>query len=297
MTEKELTERKARADALKVFKTADPTLYLVDSSDGTKLYKVSVSNGAAQCPCPDYKNHSSQGATWKCKHVIAVEEAMSDGSIESGEMAMPMLKKETAQAPPQKLNRALLEAPFPAEQIRQREGRKGVRLDYIDVAAVIKRLNDAFDGHWSFEITEWQHLKDSDEVVVLGKLTAAGITKMQFGVSQITRDRESKVIVALGDDLKAAGSDALKKCAVGFGVGLHLYEDRKPENQTKRESANPKPTTKPSHKLLTELYALAKEKGVGYKELEARSVFLFEKRPPKLTSEEIQKLKEDLNAG
>ena len=44
--------------------------------------------------------------------------------------------------------------------------------------------------------------------------------------SEITKDDAGK-IVSLGDDLKAAATDALKKCATLFGVGLHLYEERR----------------------------------------------------------------------
>jgi hypothetical protein len=49
---------------------------------------------------------------------------------------------------------------------------------------------------------------------------------MQFGASQVTRDRETKALISLGDDLKAAATDALKKCATFLGVGLHLYAER-----------------------------------------------------------------------
>src|SRR5262249_50333675 len=44
--------------------------------------------------------------------------------------------------------------------------------------------------------------------------------------SQVTRERESGALVSLGDDLKAAATDALKKCATFLGVGLHLYADK-----------------------------------------------------------------------
>src|SRR5437879_1815485 len=121
------------------------------------------------------------------------------------------------------MNRALLEKPFGPAQIRQRKGRNGV-LDYIEGHNVIARLNEALDGAWSFEITH--HEIREDEVVVLGKLSAEGITKMQFGVSQVTREKGSGTPVSLGDDLKAAATDALKKCATFLGVGLHLYGDR-----------------------------------------------------------------------
>jgi hypothetical protein len=38
-------------------------------------------------------------------------------------------------------------------------------------------------------------------------------------------ERVDNVIISLGDDLKAAATDCLKKCATLFGVGLHLYFD------------------------------------------------------------------------
>ena len=121
------------------------------------------------------------------------------------------------------MNRQLLEKPFEPAQIRQRKGRNGM-LDYVEGHSVIHRLNEALDGAWSFEIM--QHEIREDEVLVLAKLTAEGITKMNFGVSQVTRERESGALVSLGDDLKAAGTDALKKCATFFGVGLHLYAEK-----------------------------------------------------------------------
>ena len=121
------------------------------------------------------------------------------------------------------MNRQLLEKPFEPAQIRQRKGRNGL-LDYVEGHSVIQRLNEALDSAWSFEIM--QHEIREDEVLVLAKLTAEGITKMNFGVSQVTRERDSGALVSLGDDLKAAGTDALKKCATFFGVGLHLYAEK-----------------------------------------------------------------------
>ena len=116
------------------------------------------------------------------------------------------------------MNRALLERTFEPAQIRQRKGRNGV-LDYVEGHSVIARLNEALDGAWSFEVTH--HEVREDEVVVLGKLSAEGIAKMQFGVSQLTREKGTGALVSLGDDLKAAATDALKKCATFLGVGLH----------------------------------------------------------------------------
>ena len=121
------------------------------------------------------------------------------------------------------MNRALLEKPFEPGQIRQRKGRNGL-LDYVEGHSVIHRLNEALEGAWSFEIVH--HEIREEEVLVIGRLSAEGITKMQFGVSQITREKESGQPVSLGDDLKAAATDCIKKCATFLGVGLHLYAEK-----------------------------------------------------------------------
>jgi len=140
------------------------------------------------------------------------------------------------------MNRELLEKPFEPAQIKQRKGRNGL-LDYIEGHSVVHRLNQALEGAWSFEIT--QHEVHEDEVWVLGKLTAEGITKMQFGVSQVTREKDSREIISLGDDLKAAATDSLKKCATFLGVGLHLYADKPLNGRGAATRANGAPPRTP----------------------------------------------------
>jgi len=134
------------------------------------------------------------------------------------------------------MNRELLEKPFEPDQIKQREGRDGT-LDYVEGHSVIARLNEAFDGHWSFEIVRHDILEDRNEILVVGKLSAEGVVKMQFGASRIERDETTKEIVCLADDLKAAGTDALKKCATFLGVGLHLYGERPASRATQGGSS------------------------------------------------------------
>ncbi len=119
--------------------------------------------------------------------------------------------------------RTVLETPFTPDQIKSRKGLWGKTLDYIEGHSVIQRLNEAFESDWSFEITE--HSVYEEEVVAIGKLTVGNITKMQFGSNKITRDSETHKALSLGDDLKSASTDALKKCASLLGIGLHLYGD------------------------------------------------------------------------
>ena len=119
--------------------------------------------------------------------------------------------------------RDLLAAPFAESEIRQRKGAFGA-VRYVDGAVVVARLNAAFENDWSWEILEHKILET--EVLVLGKLTAAGTTRMAFGGSSITRSKESNEIVSLVDDVKAACMDSLKKAASWLGIGLtQLYTD------------------------------------------------------------------------
>jgi hypothetical protein len=120
------------------------------------------------------------------------------------------------------MNRDILEAPFSPDQLRQRQGNFGV-LDYVEGHTVIQRLNDALDSAWSFEILEHHILHEQNEVLVLGRLSTTGVIKCQFGSSSITKAKQTGENVSLADDLKAAATDSLKKCASMLGVGLHLY--------------------------------------------------------------------------
>jgi|GEM_PF-1534078 len=141
------------------------------------------------------------------------------------------------------INLDVLTRPFTPEQIRQREGRGGTRLDYLETHSVITRLNEAFNGAWSFEVVS--HEVTDNEVLVRGRLSAGGHVKEQFGGSDIARHRDSGKPVSIADDLKSAASDALKKCATLFGVGLHLYDKpqaaRQPAQQRPAQQADRRP--------------------------------------------------------
>jgi hypothetical protein len=180
------------------------------------------------------------------------------------------------------MNRQLLEQVFGPEEIKQREGSFGQTLAYVSGHTVIQRLNDAFESAWSFEIVSHEIYKD--EVTVIGKLTAEGIIKSQFGSSRITRARETGESISLADDLKSAATDALKKCATLFGVGLHLYADKtssssaettgqKGNGGDKSQSGNGgNGNGRLSAKQHSFLVKLANEKGLTRKELNEQCV-------------------------
>lgn len=131
-------------------------------------------------------------------------------------------------------NKALfhdLSEPFPPEMERT-VVKSGTSLTYIPVSEVITRLNRTFGVcGWSYEIIKCERdAIDPDFVVAHVRLSVSGeyfnptSTKDGFGGQKIKRKKDGS-IVDLGDEFKGAISDALKKAAQHFGVGLYLARD------------------------------------------------------------------------
>ena len=200
------------------------------------------------------------------------------------------------------MNRTLLEKPFDPNQIKQRQGNFGHILDYVEGPTVIQRLNDAFDGQWTFEVVRHQIL--DNEIVVLGKFTADGIIKMQYGASQITRAKDSDLPICIGDDMKAAATDAFKKTATLLGVGLRLYRNDNPlvNNLPKLENKAAEEPEKPANgngrltnKQLSCIFAIAKNKGMQNKDIKALTIEQFNKQPEFLTKSEASSFIKELS--
>jgi len=180
------------------------------------------------------------------------------------------------------MNRELLEKPFDKEQIKQRKGNFGEMIDYVEAHAVIQRLNDCFDGQWSFEVLTQEN--NGTQVMVLGKLTAEGVSKTQFGCSSITTNSKTGEIISLGDDYKASASDALKKCASMFGIGLHLYgagkEEQRPGQQEQKgkgmsEKSQPKGGTAITKEQLAQIKKLRTDLGWTPEKVQEQSKTMF----------------------
>lgn len=85
---------------------------------------------------------------------------------------------------------------------------------YVDARTVMERLDEVCPSAWSFKVK----LYSGQPVVARGQLTVAGLTRSDVG--------EAGAGEAAG--AKAATSDALKRCAVHFGVGRYLYDLPRP---------------------------------------------------------------------
>ena len=149
---------------------------------------------------------------------------------------------------------AALSAPFPKEVERQLD-KGGITLTYIPVSEVIVRLNEVFGvTGWSYtQIKCERDFLDPDFLVAHVRLTVGTITRDGVGGQKIKRTKAGDIL-DLGDEYKGAVSDALKKAAQSFGVGLYLARSMSaPSGQHTRQQGDVRitePSNLPSEKQL-----------------------------------------------
>ena len=114
----------------------------------------------------------------------------------------------------------------PAAHIYKRPAKGGGQWEYVTGTYTKKVLNYVFGWLWDFEVTE--HGFQGDQLWVLGRLTVKdtrgiSVVKMQFGRADVKFKKGTKEPVDFGNDLKAATTDALKKCAAELGIASDVY--------------------------------------------------------------------------
>ncbi|MEO5635407.1 MAG: hypothetical protein ABIR14_02375 [Candidatus Paceibacterota bacterium] len=140
-------------------------------------------------------------------------------------------KKYSVVKTPFTINQILsLIKPTPREQIYTRPGKGGKKFTYVTGSYVEKKLNYLFGFMWDFDVLE--HGVVGDFIWVKGKFTGnlpngTSISKTQFGRAEIKylKDKAHNPgnMVDYGNDLKAAATDCLKKCASLLGVAADVY--------------------------------------------------------------------------
>lgn len=129
----------------------------------------------------------------------------------------------------------LIEGKTPKEAVLTRKGRGSRSFDYVTGSWIVQQLNDLFDFNWDWEIIQQEIGKG--QIWVKGKLTVkilqesgqtVSITKTSFGGSDIKSYSEKAgqrggEVMDIGDDLKAASTDALKKAASLLGIAADVY--------------------------------------------------------------------------
>jgi len=113
----------------------------------------------------------------------------------------------------------------PSAYIRKRPAKGGGEWSYVTGGYVKKILNLMFGFLWDFEIIDERI--EGEEVIVKGRLTCRcgdkAIVKMQYGNKEIMYKRNTKDPLSIGNDFKAAATDALKKCASEIGIAADIY--------------------------------------------------------------------------
>lgn len=121
----------------------------------------------------------------------------------------------------------ILLKPTPKKYVKSRKGKGGQTWDYVTGGHVTKILNLAFGWNWDFEIIKYEFDLQIGQAFVHGRLTVrikeAIIRKEQFGRVDIKFLKGTKNPLDLGNDLKAASTDCLKKCASLIGVANDIY--------------------------------------------------------------------------
>lgn len=124
-------------------------------------------------------------------------------------------------------------AATPKKHVYKRAAKGGGQWQYVTGVYVKKVLNMLFGWNWSFSVLEHKFDLEVKQAYVLGRLTVKAngqeIIKEQFGRVDIkfkrTPDEETgrRMPLDLGNDLKAAATDALKKCASELGIASDVY--------------------------------------------------------------------------
>lgn len=147
-----------------------------------------------------------------------------------------------------KLSKSIISSALPDNVIKQREGGGRRTLSYISGATVTDLLNAAFEYNWNWEVKQFfiqesvpyldkrsnKKIDQSPVAHVLGTLTVKfkdkngtilTISKDGFGSKSILGKQADQESI-----FKAADTDALKKAASRFGIGLELYRDEEEQD-------------------------------------------------------------------
>ena len=139
--------------------------------------------------------------------------------------------------------RNLITGTTPKKVIFKRPARGGMQVDYIPGWWFIQQLNALFYHCWDLEVLNQDIGKM--QVWALVKLTVRGpdglvVTKTQFGGSDIKRLKGTETVIDVGDDLKSAVTDGLKKCATLLGIASDIYGHREQLEESGPDKSNVK---------------------------------------------------------
>lgn len=115
----------------------------------------------------------------------------------------------------------------PAAYVKERPAKGGGKWNYVSGVYVKKVLNLLSGWDWDFEVVKFSIEREAKQCIVHGRLTirlgGKEIKKEQFGCCDIKVRKSDGSYLDLGNDLKAATTDCLKKCSSELGVAGDIY--------------------------------------------------------------------------
>ena len=155
--------------------------------------------------------------------------------------------------------------PTPKSHIYERPAKGGGKWQYVTGTYFKKVLNLMFGWNWDFEIMDEIVNLEAAQVIIKGRLTVrtgnATIVRMQYGRQDLKfkndylkddagnnvldangRAKKFKTTIPLdlGNDLKGAATDALKKCASELGIASDVYAPKEYKEISIIEDAEPR---------------------------------------------------------
>lgn len=113
----------------------------------------------------------------------------------------------------------------PSVYIKERPAKGGGTWKFVSGGYFRKVLNMMFGWDWDFEIKDKQVI--FNQVIVEGRLTVRSngttVVKEQIGKKEIMFKKGTQDPLDIGNDFKAATTDALKKCAAELGIAADVY--------------------------------------------------------------------------
>jgi hypothetical protein len=126
----------------------------------------------------------------------------------------------------------LLYKKTPGQHVHEKPGKGGGRFKYVTGAYVKSQLNRLFGFDWNFTVKQFD--VKGNQCIVFGRLEGnirdkdgkliTTLVREQFGRADIKTLKADKTkALDFGNDLKAATTDALKKCASDLGIARDVY--------------------------------------------------------------------------
>ena len=122
-----------------------------------------------------------------------------------------------------------LAADFPKSEVKQRDGGRGVKLDYIDIVSTINRLCDVLGADWDWRVLDAKvEVVENDGPKYLAYERGELVVRLDDG-TVVTRGGSGADVDSRDPDkaIKTADAEALKKAGHKFQIALYLWDEGK----------------------------------------------------------------------